>query len=144
MGQGMSDNPFRKSISPEEIPALIYSENTKIGALLHKSLTMIGFTQIKVVSDEVSALEAMSSFAPPRVVIMFANMKDAHDLSIAKKINKKRASTNRRTPKILAMMNPSLDEIVKAKAEGFWDVLPLPATPKILAGRLETVMTRLD
>jgi len=105
---------------------------------------MIGFTQIQVVSDEASALEAMGSFAPPRVVVMFANMKNAHDFSIVKNINKKRASTNRRTPKILAMMNPSSDEIVKAKAEGFWDVLPLPATPNVLAGRLETVMTRLD
>ena len=139
----MSDNPFRTSISPAELPALIYSQNTKIGELLEKSLGQIGFVHIKVVDSEAAAVQAMGDFLP-RVVILFANIGDAGDLAIVKAINKTRASTNRRTPKILAMLTPSLDDIVKAKGEGFWDVLPLPATVNVIAGRLETVITRLD
>jgi len=75
---------------------------------------------------------------------MFANIRDEGDMAMVKAINITRAATNRRTPKILAMMKPSLDDIVKAKGEGFWDVLPLPATINAIAGRLETVITRLD
>lgn len=139
----MSDNPFRTTISPKELPALIYSQHGKIGELLERSLGQIGFEKIKVVGTEADAVQAMGDFLP-RVVILFANIGDAADLAIVKAINKTRASTNRRTPKILAMLNPSLDDIVKAKGEGFWDVLPLPATVNAIAGRLETVITRLD
>lgn len=139
----MSENPFCTTISPAELPALVYSQNAKIGELLEKSLSQIGFVKIKVVSSEADAVQAMGDFLP-RVVILFANIGDAADLAIVKAINKTRASTNRRTPKILAMLTPSLEDILTAKGEGFWDVLPLPATVNVIAGRLETVITRLD
>jgi PleD family two-component response regulator len=139
----MSNNPFRNTISPGRSPVLIYSKNAIIGELLHKTLAMIGFSMVKVVDDEASAIESLDSFAP-KAVIMFANMKDVQELRTVKIINKTRASDNRRTPKILALMHPSAEQIVKAKADGFWDVLSLPATPNALSGRLETVMTRLD
>ncbi|NQV55120.1 MAG: hypothetical protein HQ503_04615 [Rhodospirillales bacterium] len=139
----MANNPFIEEIQPKEIPAMVYSANANIGELLRKSLVIIGFAEIKVVADEAAALEAMDG-VPPKVVIMYVNMKDANDLATAKNINKKRASTDRRTPKIAALMNPTSDDILTAKKEGFWDILPLPATPGIIAQRLETVLTRLD
>ena len=139
----MGNNPFIQSIDPEKIPVVVYCANPKVGDLLHKCLEQVGFTQVKVANDEGVALQEMEEFLP-RLVIIVADLSDPLSLATAHRIHKKRVPTNRQTPKVLALIKPDANDLLRAKEEGYWDIIPLPTTPQTLGNRLETVMTRID
>ena len=139
----MSNNPFRGSIDLAQVSAMVYSDDLRIARLLDMCLKQINCQKV-LVTDTVDAATKAIDDILPQLVIIVSDLHDPKRLADAQRINKKRARSKGRTPKVLALLKPSVDDIVKAKGEGFFDVLPLPVTPQTLFNRLETVLTRLD
>lgn len=139
----MSNNLLRETIDTSRLRVMVFCENPRYGVLLRRSLEMIGCSDIHVIANADDAVASIDSLLP-RVVFIVSDVNDPAKLESAQRINKKRAATLRRTPKILALLSPGPDAIMAAKTAGFFDVLPLPATPAVLFDRLETVLTRMD
>lgn len=139
----MSNNLIRGAIDPSQLTVLVYCESDRIGGLLQKSLNAIGCSAVMVVTDESQALSELDAMVP-KLVIIVSDITSPEKLAIAQRINKKRVVAKGRTPKILGLIGPGIDDIIKAKSAGFFDVLPLPIAPNSLFDRLETVLTRID
>lgn len=139
----MGNNLLRGTIDTGALKVLVYCEDARIGGLLDKSLEKIGCTGTTVADSVDAAVAAMDDLVPS-LVIMVSDVGDPEKLEQVRRINRKRVLSKGRTPKILGLISPSIDDIMKAKKAGFYDVLPLPVTPNGLMDRLETVLTRMD
>lgn len=122
---------------------MIHSHDQKLAELLGKCLAMIGCSKVRTTLDTDEAEDTIDSFEPALVIIV-SDINSKTSMEAAKRVNQKRVHTNRRTPKVLALLKPSGDDIVTAKEKGFYDVLPLPLTPETLRGRIETIMQRVS
>lgn len=139
----MSNNLFRDTIDPGRLTVLIHCPSDRVGGLLRKSFEAIGCRDVHLVADAEAAVAAIDEVLP-NLVVMVSDIADPAKLADAQRINRKRVRTDRRTPKVLGLMSPGIDDILEAKKAGFFDVLPLPITPNGLRDRLETVLTRMN
>lgn len=125
------------------LKGLIVSPNARVASLLEKSMKAIGVGRIKSAPDADVACALIDDYVP-RFVLIYADIANDAQLKMALTINKKRAPSNRLTPKIPALARPTADQILLAREQGFYDVIPLPTTPSAMRLKLDAVFSRMD
>lgn len=108
-----------------------------------KNLVLAGCENVDEYHEAADTIEAIDRISPSLIIII-ANLNIAEELEAALQINKKRAITKQRTPKILGMIKPTPKDILKAKKANFFDIIPLPQSPIALANRIQTVVSRFN
>jgi len=133
-------------MQPIEIDVLkivVHAKDQSIAGLVEKTLVLAGCEDIEVF-QQLEDTESSIHNALPRVVIILANPNDDDEWEEAVAINRKRAANKKRTPKILGLVKPTSTDLKKARAAGFYDILPLPQSPASVSNRIRTIISRLD
>ncbi len=139
----MGHNPNTGTIDISKIEVIVHSSDTVISGFMVRSLVAIGYQKSEICQDVETTFEAIDRILP-NLVIIIVNAGNPTEWEDAYQINKKRAVNNQRTPKVLGLIKPSADDLLKAKKDGFFDIIALPMPSGALAGRIETVISRLN
>jgi len=139
----MGHNPNTGTIDISKIEVIVHSSDTVISGFMVRSLVAIGCQKSEACHNVETTFEAIDRILP-NLVIIIVNAGNPTEWEDAYQINKKRAVNNQRTPKVLGLIKPSADDLLKAKNMGFFDIIALPMPSGALAGRIETVISRLN
>lgn len=139
----MGHNPNTGAIDMSGIAVIVHSADIAISGLMARSLESIGCRGVEICHNVEATFEAIDRILP-KLVIILANADKPQEWENARRVNKKRAANNQRTPKILGLLKPSADDLAKAKGDGFFDIMTLPISSGALAGRIETVISRFN
>lgn len=139
----MGNNASPQSVEIEDLRIIVHAHDKAIAALMVKNLVLAGCENVDEYHEAADTIEAIDRISPSLIIII-ANLNIAEELEAALQINKKRAITKQRTPKILGMIKPTPKDILKAKKANFFDIIPLPQSPIALANRIQTVVSRFN
>lgn len=139
----MANNMFVPAQRPATISLLVYSRSPGVARYLTAAARRADIACTWVATSYDEAYEIIQG-EDPDVVIIHADLRQRDHFFEARRVNKIWKNNRRRTPKIFAVAAPSAEDLTLVRHFGFYDIMPLPTGPGVLASRITSALENLD